>query len=80
MNTRLRPSRSASEPAVRTTAASVRVYASTTHWRSVKLAPRSSSIAGSAVFTTVMSSRSMKVATETTPRVHHLIADCCRSI
>jgi hypothetical protein len=30
-------------------------------------------MAGSAVFTTVMSRRSMKVATETTPSVHHLV-------
>ena len=34
---------------------------------------RSSWIAGSAVFTTVMSRSSMKVATETTPSVHHLV-------
>ena len=71
-NTLRRPSRSASEPAVSTSAASVSAYASTTHWRSVKLAPRSSRIDGSATLTTVMSSSSMKVATETAIRVHHL--------
>jgi len=38
----------------------------------VKLPPRSCWIAGSAVLTTVMSSRSMKVATQTAPSVHHL--------
>jgi hypothetical protein len=57
---------------VSTRAARESVYASMTHWSSVKLAPRSSSIAGSAVFTTVMSSRSMNVATLTTISVHHL--------
>ena len=70
--TRRRPSLSASEPAVSTSAASASVYPSITHCSSVKLAPRSSSIAGSAVFTTVMSSRSMKVATLTASNVHHL--------
>ena len=43
-----------------------------THCRSVKLAPRSSRIEGSATLTTVMSSSSMKVATETAISVHHL--------
>jgi hypothetical protein len=38
----------------------------------VKLPPRSRWIAGSAVLTTVMSSKSMKVATQTAPSVHHL--------
>jgi hypothetical protein len=40
----------------------------------VKLADKSFSIEGSAVFTTVMSSRSMKVATLTAIRVHHFLA------
>jgi Major Facilitator Superfamily len=53
---------------------SASMYASTTHWRSVKLAPRSSRIEGRATFTTVMSSRSMKVATKTAISVHHLRA------
>src|SRR5262245_46217407 len=69
-----RPRRSASEPAVSTSAARVSAYASTTHWRSVKLAPRSSRIEGSATLTTVISSRSMKVAAETATSVHHLRA------
>ena len=72
--TRRRPSRSASEPGASTKAASVSVYASTTHWRSVKLASRSSLMLGSAVFTTVMSSSSMNTATFTTASVTHLRA------
>jgi hypothetical protein len=73
-NTRRRPRRSASEPAVSTTAASVSAYASTTHCRSVNEDSRSRWISGSAVFTTVMSSRSMTVVTLTAVRVHHLRA------
>src|SRR5215211_4822394 len=73
-NSLRRPSRSASEPAVSTSAASVSAYASTTHWRSVKLPPRSRRIDGSATLTTVMSRRSMNVATEAATRVHHLRA------
>ena len=72
-NTALRPRRSASDPAVRTTAASDSVYASITHWTSVKLADRSFSIEGSAVFTTVMSSSNMKVPTLTASKVHHFL-------
>src|SRR5262249_30781930 len=71
---RRRPNRSASDPAVSTSAASVSAYASTTHCRSLKLAPRSSRIEGSATFTTVMSSRSITVATETANKVHHFRA------
>src|SRR5215211_6381063 len=70
-NSLRRPSRSASEPAVSTSAASVSAYASTTHWRSPKLAPRSPRIDGSATFTTVISSSSMNVATEAAINVHH---------
>ena len=70
-NTRLRPSRSASEPALRTTVASMSEYASTTHWRSVKEAWSSFWISGSATLTTVMSSRSMKMATQTMTRARH---------
>ncbi len=44
-----------------------------THCRSEKLPPRSCWIFGSAVFTTVMSSKSMKVATQTAPSVHHFL-------
>ncbi len=71
-NERLRPSRSASDPAVSTTVASASEYTSITHCRSVKLAPRLCSSFGSAVFTTVMSSSSMNVAMTTAERVHHL--------
>ncbi len=73
-NTARRPSRSAREPAVRTSAASDSVYASITHCTSVKEAPRSLWIEGSAVLTTVMSSRSMNVPTLTASRVHHFLA------
>ncbi len=59
---RRRPKRSASEPPVSSIAASVSAYASITHCRSAKSALRSRSIAGSATFTIVMSSSSMKVA------------------
>src|SRR4051812_4537758 len=45
-----------------------------THCRSVKVPPRSSRIDGSATLTTVMSSNSMNVATETATRVHHFRA------
>jgi hypothetical protein len=43
----------------------------------VKLAPRSSRIEGSATLTTVMSSSSMNVATETAISVHHLRSTEC---
>ncbi len=70
-NTRLRPSRSPSDPAFRTTLASMSEYASTTHWRSVNEACSSRWIFGSATFTTVMSSSSMKMPTQTMIRVRH---------
>src|SRR3954468_18160758 len=69
---RRRPMRSAREPAIRTTDASASVYASTTHWRSAKLPPRSLRMLGKAVLTTVMSSSSMNVAMEAAPSIHHL--------
>ena len=72
-NTARRPRRSASDPAVSTIAASDSVYASITHCTSVKLADRSFSIDGSAVFTTVMSSSSMNVPTLTASKVHHFL-------
>src|SRR5215218_3959629 len=43
-----------------------------THCRSARSAPRSRSTEGSATFTIVMSSSSMKVAVQTATRVHHL--------
>src|SRR6188472_3705136 len=43
-----------------------------THWRSLKSAPRSRSIDGSATFTIVTSSSSMKIAMQLASRVHHL--------
>ena len=69
--TRLRPSRSPSDPAFRTTLASMSEYASTTHWRSVKELCRSRWIFGSATLTTVMSSSSMKMPTQTMIKVRH---------
>ena len=69
--TRRRPTSSAIEPAVSRNAASVSAYASITHCRSSNEAPRSRSMYGSATFTTVMSSSSMNVATQTATSVHH---------
>ena len=43
-----------------------------THCTSLKLAPSSSAMSGSATFTIVMSSSSMNVAEQTASRVHHL--------
>ena len=71
-NTRLRPSRSASEPAVSMKVASVSAYASMIHCNCEKLASRSLSTSGSATFTIVMSSRSMKIAVQTAINAHHL--------
>jgi hypothetical protein len=71
-NTRRRPTRSANAPAVSRNAARVSEYALTTHCRSLKLECSERWISGSATFTTVMSSSSMKIATETAIRVHHL--------
>src|SRR4051794_33395191 len=70
-NMRLRPSRSASDPTVSMRADSISVYASTTHWRLVRLALKSRWMLGSATFTIVMSTSSMNVATQTARRVHH---------
>ena len=69
--TRLRPSRSPSEPALSIVAASVSAYASTTHCRSVKEVFSSLSMFGSATLTTVMSRSSMNTATHTTIRTRH---------
>ncbi len=69
--TRLRPSRSPSEPALSIVAASVSAYASTTHCRSVKEVFSSLSMSGSATLTTVMSRSSMKTATHTTIKTRH---------
>ena len=69
--TRLRPKRSATDPAVSVQVASASAYASTTHCRSENDAFSDLSIAGSATFTIVMSSRSMKIATHTASSVHH---------
>src|SRR3954452_20184907 len=73
VNTRLRPRRSAIDPAVRTTDASARVYASTTHCRPERPASRSSAMCPSAVLTTAMSSMRIAVASEATARVPFLL-------
>ena len=70
-NTRFRPSRSPSEPALRIVAASVSAYASTTHCRSVKFVCSCDSMFGSATLTTVMSRRSMNTAMQTTVKTRH---------
>src|SRR4051794_38670180 len=59
------------DPAVRTHVASVSAYASITHCSSVNDASSELWIDGSATFTTVMSSSSMKIATQTETSVHH---------
>jgi hypothetical protein len=70
-NTRRRPSRSPSEPAVSRVAASISEYASMTHWRSEKSACSARPMSGRATFTIVMSSSSMNTATHTTISVSH---------
>src|SRR3954447_14428581 len=74
--TRLRPSRSAIEPAVRTTEASARVYASTTHWSPERPASRSSAMCPRAVLTTAMSSMRIAVASAATASVPFLLISC----
>ncbi len=68
-NTRFRPKRSASEPAVSTVAASASVYASTIHCTPDSPACRSVAMCGSAVLITAMSSISIAVAVSTTASV-----------
>jgi hypothetical protein len=55
MKTRLRPIRSAVDPASISSEASTSVYASIVHWRPAVLACRSRCIEGSATFSTVLS-------------------------
>ena len=74
-NTRLPPSRSASEPPVSRKTASVSAYASMTHCRPEKSACRVLRNSGSATFTTVRSRVSMNVPTVTIVRVHHRVGD-----
>src|SRR4051794_35932103 len=64
---------SASDPAVSSNAARVRAYASTTHCRSENDALSDVWMSGRATFTMVMSSRSMKVPSETATNVIHLL-------
>src|SRR4051812_25180438 len=67
-----RPTRSAIEPAVSSSAASDSAYASMTHCRSESVAPSDCWMSGSATFTIVTSSRSMKTPVQTATSVHHL--------
>src|SRR3954447_16157775 len=71
-NTTRRAGRSGTGPAVRSSAASVSAYASTTHCRSDSDACRDFWMSGSATFTIVTSSRSMKTPVQTATSVHHL--------
>src|SRR3954466_13080268 len=64
---------SASDPAVSSTGARGRAYASTTRCRSENDAPSDVWMSGSATFTMVMSSSSMNVPRETATRVIHLL-------
>ena len=79
MKTTFCPTMSASDPAASTKLARVSAYASITHWRSLKSAPRSRSIDGNATFTIVTSSSSMKIAVQLTSRVHHLRSTAFRN-
>jgi hypothetical protein len=56
-------------------AASVSAYALITHCRSDNDAPNDCSMSGSATFTIVMSSRSMKTPVPTAASVHHLFRE-----
>jgi hypothetical protein len=66
-----RPSRSASLPPLRSRTPNVSAYAFTTHSSPAWLIPRSSCIAGSATFTTVLSSMIMNKPNVTAASVHH---------
>jgi len=70
VQTRRRPRRSASEPAVSSSEAREIEYASITHWMQLKLMFRSRWIDGRATLTTVKSSSSMNVAMETVASIH----------
>src|SRR3954468_15439055 len=65
-----RPSRSPSFPPVSSSEAKLRAEAATVHSSSDVLIPRSALIAGSATFTTVLSSMIMKRAKQSAPNVH----------
>ncbi len=58
----LRPKRSLRLPAARTKAAKTRLYASTTHWSCVDVAPTSRTRVGNATFTIVTSTLTTKAA------------------
>lgn len=79
MKLRLRPNRSASEPAVSTVAARVNVYASMTHWTPDSPACGSFAMFGIAVLMTAMSSMSIAVTMQATARVRRC-AVCANGI
>ena len=70
--TRRRPNLSATDPAVSTSAARTRAYRSITHCRSGKVVCSSRAMSGSATFTIVTSTSSMKVPAQTATSGHHL--------
>jgi hypothetical protein len=69
----LRPNRSATEPAVSSSAAKLSAYASITHCRSDNEACNCRWISGSATLTIVISSNSMNTPSTTATRVHHFV-------
>jgi len=73
-NSSFRPYRSASTPAVSSSEARVRAYASSTHCTSVKLACSPSWMAGWATTTIVTSSSSMNIPAQTASSVHHFLS------
>ena len=78
-NMRLAPKRSPREPPTRRSEPSVSRYASTTHCWSASPPPRSSSIAGSATFTTVESTKTMtepRMQATSTSRLRRVRSGC----
>ena len=66
----LRPNRSPSDPAVSKRHANTIVYASTIHWRSEPVAPRSRTMVGSATLSTVLSMPITTTHIDSTHSVH----------
>ena len=74
VNSSLRPYRSASEPEVSSSDASVSAYASSVHCTSLNEACSPDWIDGCATMTIVTSSSSMKIPAQTAIRVHHFLS------
>lgn len=68
---RFRPNRSPRLPPSSSSPARINTYPSTTHCSVDVAAPRSTEIAGSAVFTTVLSMNTIRVPMDMTARIHH---------